>query len=73
MTDHPRFFAQELAADAERDFGALERRKAEVDTRLAKLSAADQQQFREELTRLLKRNQIAGAKPSFRRSWSNGK
>ncbi|RTL84709.1 MAG: hypothetical protein EKK29_13765 [Hyphomicrobiales bacterium] len=73
MTDHPTFFARELAADAERDFNALQRRRSEVDAKLGKMSQADQEQFKAELTRLLKRNEITRGKPSFRRAWSHSK
>lgn len=73
MADHPTFLARELANEAERDFSALQRRRSEVDAKLAKFSDREREEFKSELQRLLKRNQIAGAKPSFRRSWSNGK
>lgn len=72
-TAAPTRLAQELADAASADFKALERRRAEVDARLGKLSAAEKEQFQSELKRLLKRAEITGAKHSFRRSWSNGK
>jgi hypothetical protein len=73
MTAAPTRLAQEPADAASADFKALERRRAEVEARLGKLSTAEKEQFQSELKRLLKRAEITGAKPSFRRSWSNGK
>jgi hypothetical protein len=73
MTATPTRLAQELADAASADFKALERRRSEVDARLSKLSPADQETFKSELTRLLRRNEITKSKPGFRRSWSGAK
>jgi hypothetical protein len=65
--------AAELAAAAEKDFGALQRRRTEIDARLGQMTPAEQETFKSELTRLLHRNEITKSKPGFRRSWSDAK
>jgi hypothetical protein len=73
MTATPTRLAAELAAAAEKDFGALQKRRSEIDARLGKMTPADQETFKSELTRLLRRSEITKSKPGFRRSWSGAK
>jgi len=70
---HPRFYAEELAAAAQEDFRALENRRAEVDASLSRMSADERIEFKSQLSRLLKRNEITKSKPNFKRSWSGAK
>lgn len=71
MTDEPTRLAAELAGAAMNDFGALQRQRANVDTRLAKLSAVDRAAFESELKRLLRRHDIEKQKPNFKRAWAD--
>ncbi|MEK4035821.1 hypothetical protein WOC76_04330 [Methylocystis sp. IM3] len=65
--------AAELAADAERDFSSLQRRRPEIDARLMKMGQAERDEFQAELRRLLKRHEITKSQPSFRRGWKSAK